>query len=172
MTNRIRRALGDLKARQDAGEHMSCPRCGRNNMKESIHTNALSRHVDIYICDACGTEEALLKFMSNPLPMREWACFRPTPTPSDFKALTAEAIWERVQDTQFPFLMNLYERWQDEHEYEDFSDYRAAAFESCPGLTALWAQPFRAEYAAADGKLVLRFRLTDEGIEVAADITK
>ena len=46
------------------------------------------------------------------------------------------------------------------------------ALESCPGLTQLWERPFRAEYAAADGKLVLRFRLTNEGIEVAADITK
>ena len=141
-------------------------------MKKNIHTNALSRHAIIYICDACGTEEALLKFMNNPLPIREWACFRPMQKASDFKTLPAEQIWERVQDIQLPFLLNLYERWQDEHEYEDFSDYRSAAFESCPGLTALWAQPFRAEYAAADGKLVLRFRFSDEGIEVAADITK
>ena len=172
MTDRIRKAFGDLKARQDAGEHLPCPRCGRNTMKENIHTNALSRHSDIYICDACGTEEALLKFMNNPLPMCEWACLRPIPQSSDFKTLPAEQIWERVQESQLPFLMNIYERWQDEHEYEDFSDYRAAAFESCPGLTALWAQPFRAEYAAADGTLVLRFRFSDEGIEVAADITK
>ena len=172
MTDRIRKTLGDLKARQDAGEQMLCPRCGRNTMKKNIHTNALSRHVDVYICDACGTEEALLKFMSNPLPVMEWACFHSAPLPSDFKTLSAEAIWERVQETQIPFLMSLYERWQEEHEYEDFSDYRAAAFESCPGLTQLWERPFRAEYAVADGKLVLRFRLTDEGIEVAADITK
>ena len=141
-------------------------------MKKSIHTNAISRHADIYICDACGVAEALLKVMSNPLPIAEWAVFRPEPLPSDFKTLTAEAIWEHVQDTQVPFLMSLYERWQEEHEYEDFSDYRTAAFESCPGLTQLWEHPFRAEYAAADGKLVLRFRLTNEGIEVAADITK
>ena len=172
MTDRIKKTLGDLKARQDAGEQMLCPRCGRDTMKESIHTNAQSRHADVYICDACGTEEALLKFMSNPLPVAEWACFRLAQPPSDFKTLTAEAIWERVRDTQVPFLMNLYERWQEEHEYEDFNDYRAAAFESCPGLTALWGQPFRAEYVAADGTLVLRFRLTDEGIEIAADITK
>ena len=58
MTDRIRKALGDLKARQDAGEHMPCPRCGRDTMKENIHTNALSRHADIYICDACGVAEA------------------------------------------------------------------------------------------------------------------
>ena len=172
MTDRIRKALGDLKAWQDSGEHMPCPRCGRDTMKECVHTNALSRHANIYICDACGTEEAMLKFMHNPLLLREWACFRPTQLPSDFKTLPAEEVWKRVQDAHLPFLMNLYERWQDEHEYEDFSDYRVAAFESCPGLTALWAQPFRAEYVAADGTLVLRFRLTDEGIEIAADITK
>lgn len=172
MTDKIRNVLGDLKARQDAGEHMPCPRCGRDTMKKSIHTNAISRHADIYICDACGTEEALLKFMHNPLPMHEWACFRPTQQPSDFKVLTAEDVLERVQDTQLPFLMMLYERWQDEHDYEVFDDYRAAAFESCPGQTALWKYPFRAEYAAADGTLVLRFRFTDESIEVVADITK
>ena len=172
MTDKIRKALDDLKARQDAGEHMHCPRCGRDTMKKNIHTNALSRHADIYICDDCGTEEALLKFMSNPLPVKEWACFRPAQPPSDFKTLIAEAIWKRVQDTQVPFLMSLYERWLEERAYEDFSEYRAAAFENCPGLTQLWERPFRAEYAAVNGKLVLRFRLTNEGIEVAADITK
>ena len=172
MTDRIRKALGDLKARQDGGEHMPCPRCGRDTMKENVYSNAFSRHADIYICDTCGAEEAMLKFMHNPLPLREWACFRPTQLPSDFKTLPVEQLWERVQDAQLSFLMNLYERWQDEHEYEDFNDYRVAAFESCPGLTALWTQPFRAEYAAADGTLVLRFRFSDEGIEVAADITK
>ena len=172
MTDRTRKALGDLKARQDSGEHRPCPRCGRNTMKERVHTNALSRHANIYICDACGTEEALLKFMNNPLPMCEWACLRPIPQSSDFKTLPTEEVWKCVQDTHLPFLMNLYERWQEEHEYEDFSDYCSAAFERCPGLTALWAQPFRAEYTAADGTLVLRFRFTDEGIEVAADITK
>ncbi len=172
MTDRIRKALDDLKARRDAGEHMPCPRCGQNNMKANIHTNALSRHADIYICDECRTEEALLKFMRNPLPLREWACFRPTLQPSDLRMLPAEEVWEHVQDEQLPFLMKLYERWQDEQEYEDFADYRASAFENCLGLTQLWERPFRAEYAAADGKLVLLFRLTDVGIEVAADITK
>ena len=172
MTDRIRSILGDLKARQDAGEHMPCPRCGRDTMKENIHTNAMSRHADIYICDECGTAEALLKFMSNPLPIREWACFRPAQPSSDFEKLTAAEIWERVRETQLSFLMRLYERWQEEHEYEDFDDYRAAAFESCPGLTQLWERPFRAEYTASDGKLVLRFRMICSDIEVAADITQ
>lgn len=60
---RVTKSIGDLKARQYAGEHMPCPRCGRETMKANIHTNALSRHADIYICDTCGTEEDLLKFI-------------------------------------------------------------------------------------------------------------
>lgn len=35
----------------------------------------------------------------------------------------------------------------------------------------LWERPFYSEYAA-NGKLVLRFRFTDEGIEAACDITE
>ena len=55
MTERMERRLLDLKARQQAGKHMVCPRCGEDRMKEPIHTNALSRIADVYVCDACGT---------------------------------------------------------------------------------------------------------------------
>ena len=61
--------LLDLKARQQAGEHMPCPRCGKDTMKPELHTNALSRHADLYICDSCGTAEALLDFMKQELPL-------------------------------------------------------------------------------------------------------
>ena len=60
MNKRHESVLADLKARQLAGEHMPCPRCGSFTMKPDLHTNALSRHADIYVCDGCGTEEALL----------------------------------------------------------------------------------------------------------------
>ena len=40
--------LLDLKARQQAGEHMPCPRCGKDAMKPDLHTNALSRHADLW----------------------------------------------------------------------------------------------------------------------------
>ena len=69
MNDMIQNRLLDLQARQLAGEHMVCPRCGRDAMKDKIHTNALSRHADIYICAECGTAEALLATMSNPLPL-------------------------------------------------------------------------------------------------------
>ena len=59
MTERMERKLLDLKARQEAGEHMPCPRCGEDRMKEPVQTNALSRVADVYVCDDCGTAEAM-----------------------------------------------------------------------------------------------------------------
>ena len=74
MSKNIQEALLDLKARQEAGEKMLCPRCGRDTMKPDLHTHALSRHADgIYVCDDCGTAEAMLDFMRNPLPLECWA---------------------------------------------------------------------------------------------------
>ena len=44
---------------QKSGAWLPCPRCGLLKMKEDLHSNAFSRRADIYICDSCGTEEAL-----------------------------------------------------------------------------------------------------------------
>lgn len=78
MTERAERRLLDLKARQEAGEHMMCPRCGRDAMKAPVHTNALSRTADVYVCDACGTAEAMLAFMKQDYPLHLWAAFQPS----------------------------------------------------------------------------------------------
>ena len=62
MTERIERALADLRARQTAGERMPCPRCGRDTLKEPICTNALSREADgIYVCDACYPRKTVIR---------------------------------------------------------------------------------------------------------------
>ena len=53
-----------------------CPRCGGRTMKEPLPTNALSRYARVYICDKCGTDEAIRDWKGKPLPMEEWA-FRP-----------------------------------------------------------------------------------------------
>ena len=65
MTERMERKLLDLKARQQMGERMPCPRCGEDRMKAPVHTNALSRVADVYVCDACGTAEALLAYLKQ-----------------------------------------------------------------------------------------------------------
>ena len=57
---------------QTDGVHL-CPRCGRMTVKDSLLTNALSRHANVYICDACGTDEAIRDWLGNPLPLKAWA---------------------------------------------------------------------------------------------------
>ena len=50
-----------------------CPRCG-GAIKEKLHTNALSRQIDITVCDRCGVEEALIVATGRPhLPFEQWA---------------------------------------------------------------------------------------------------
>ena len=87
MTERMERRLLDLKARQQAEEHMLCPRCGADTMKEPVCTNALSRVADLYVCDSCGTAEAMLAFMKQDYPLTSWAAFQPVRPPSDLEAL-------------------------------------------------------------------------------------
>lgn len=43
-----KRAVEDFATTQEDGMHF-CPRCGRWTVKEKLHTNALSRHVHVYI---------------------------------------------------------------------------------------------------------------------------
>ena len=91
MSKDIQEALLDLRARLEAGEHMPCPRCGRDTMKPALTTNALSRHADgVYVCDDCGTAEAMLDFMQNPLPLECWAFLREEQGHVDFKAVPGE----------------------------------------------------------------------------------
>ena len=171
MSDAIQKALADLKARQESGEHLPCPRCGRDTMKPALYTNALSREADgIMVCDECGTQEALLAFMRNPMPVDEWAFLNPDLSSVDFKDLPGKAVWEQIRMDQGPTLINLFKRWTMEEPGADFKAYRREAMKCCPGLTQIWEQPFQAMYEVADGQLILRFRNTDDGVEITADL--
>jgi len=171
MNEHIERALNDLRVRQQAGEWMPCPRCGRDTLKPSLHTNALSRHADgIYICDECGTAEAMLDFMNNPLPTELWAMFRVPRQESDLKDLPGEEVWKRIRMEHGPILIDIFKRWTQEEPGADFKAYRREAMKRCPGLTQIWDQPFQAMYEVSDGQLILRFRNTDDGVEITADL--
>ena len=169
MNERIQKRLADLKASQLAGEHLPCPRCGRETMKDAVCTNALSRHADIFICDQCGTDEAMLDFMRNPLPIEDWACVQ-----KQFDGYLPETIEEHIDiitHEHIPFLTTLYQRWLDEQAHEDFREYRNAARKHCPGLTELWTEPFQAEYGAKDGsRALVRFRVRDNEIQYVIDV--
>jgi len=108
--------------------------------------------------------------MNRPMPLAEWACFNSDRPEGDFKATPGAEAWKEIQAEQAPYLIKLFERWQDEKEYEDFAEYRIAAHKNCKGLTDIWESPFHAAYEVEDGTLILRFRETGTGIEVAADL--
>ena len=169
MITSIESVLLDLKARQKAGEPMRCPRCGADTMKEPVYTNALSRIADIYICDACGSAEAMLAFMNQQYPLTSWWTFQPERPESDFKDLPAADVLMRVQMEQVSTLTQICKRCIEDPGHA--AEYRLEAFGSCPGLTELWPQPFQAKYDAADGAVLIRFRSdVNGGLQVAANI--
>ena len=169
MSTPMEKILLDLKARQQAGEHMPCPRCGKDTMKPDLHTNALSRHADLFICDQCGTAEAMLDFMNNPLPLTMWAICKPLRPASGFGGMTAADVLAKVMTDQLHTLIAIYKLCEAYPENRD--EYRAKAYETCPGLTELWTEPFTARYDSKDSPVMLRFRMTDSGdVQVAANI--
>lgn len=63
-------ALGEL---QRNGDRFPCPRCGKQ-MRSQLHHNALSRYADVYVCEMCGMDEALIAATGRPpLPFKDWA---------------------------------------------------------------------------------------------------
>lgn len=168
MIEKLDKRLLDLKARQRAGEHMNCPRCGRDTMKPDVYTNALSRLEDIMVCDECGHDEAKLAYMRVPGTLYLWAAFQPKKPPSDFKARAGSDVKREIEETQYPYLAELYDRWLKRTEDEEA--LRFESYETCKGLSELWFEPFQAAYDVSDGRLLIRFRRTDTGVQLAADL--
>ena len=173
MTEEIKNALLNLRARQEAGEHMNCPRCGRDTMYDKLYTNALSREADgIFICSDCSTQEGLCAFMNNPLPIEDWAIFNPDKHDTYFKDTPGEQAWEHIQKDQTRILQELYVRWLAEKAGADFKPYRKEALRRCPGLSFMTERPFSAVYKVAEGELVLRFKSTAKGVKISKDILR
>lgn len=173
MNQEFERIFDDLRVKQLAGVHTLCPRCGLDKMKGKMNCNALSRHVrDMFICDDCGTAEALLDFMKNPLPIAEWAIFHPERPAGDFKATAGEDAWKEIQAEQAPFLIRLFKRWEKELPDADFTPYRYEAQKMCKGLAQIWERPFHVTYEVADGTLMLRLQREEDGVQVTCDMIR
>ena len=71
-----KKAVDAFAAEQADGVHF-CPRCGRFTVKDRLRTNALSRHASVYICDACGMDEAIREYVGDSIPLRDWAVAQP-----------------------------------------------------------------------------------------------
>lgn len=165
---RIEKRLADLKARQECGEYTLCPRCGRDSMKPDLYTNALSRSADIMVCDTCGVDEAKLAFMGAPMTLYQWAGLQPEKPLGDFKDTPAEEAWKRICKEQANTITRLYHRFADGGE--DVCEIRFEAFESCPGLTQIWTEPYHMRYACKDGTLLIQFKETSTGLEMEASL--
>lgn len=71
-TTAAKEKIDAFAALQENGVHF-CPRCGNMTVKDRLHTNALSRHANVYICDICGMDEAIRDMKEESLPLKEWA---------------------------------------------------------------------------------------------------
>ena len=168
MNERMRKALLDLKERQENGEYTLCPRCGRDTMKPDLHTNALSRQADIMCCDSCGSEEAILAFMNKPYSLYQWAAFQPKKPASDFKDRPGKEVWAIICDKQAVTISSLYRRFI---RGEDAEEIRFLAHEQCPGLIDLWTEPYHMKYECSDGPLTITFTLdADDSLSMEASL--
>ena len=75
-TEEMARSLIECFSKRQQGGHFACPRCGRMAMNENSVHNALSRRIDVYVCDACGMQEALEDMADSRTPLEAWAIFR------------------------------------------------------------------------------------------------
>ena len=84
--------------------------------------------------------------------------------------VTINAVNFDMADKLEQFIEKKMNRFERHLNGDDDEEIRLAAFESCPGLSQIWTQPFQMKFEVADGTLVLRFKKTDSGNEVCADL--
>lgn len=66
------RRLIEQFAQKQRGGFFPCPRCGRMVMDANPVRNALSRRASVYVCDRCGTAEALEDAAGARTPLTMW----------------------------------------------------------------------------------------------------
>lgn len=69
----IKQRIEGLKSMQEFGKVTRCPRCG-GRMAGTASRHAISRNADVYVCDECGTREALYAWQHQDAPesLRNW----------------------------------------------------------------------------------------------------
>lgn len=50
-----------------------CPRCGHRQMEPELEHNAISRQIDVYVCNDCGIDEALNGTNNNKFSLVSWS---------------------------------------------------------------------------------------------------
>lgn len=73
LTEDMAKTLIERFAKKQRGGCFACPRCGKMTMDRDVVHNATSRRAAVYVCDACGTSEALKDMARKCLPLVEWS---------------------------------------------------------------------------------------------------
>ena len=115
------RTLIECFAEKQQGGHFACPRCGKMAMDaESVTRNALSRRATVYVCDTCGTEEALEDMLGERMPLTAWA-ITAAPELWGIKKHYSAAAWAREQYTDrwndCPYFRDMVERGEIPADY-------------------------------------------------------
>ena len=73
MKKTAKQIIEDYGTKQLQSKITVCPRCGNPALKANPIDNCLSRYVDAYICNDCGTDESMRDyFKSGALPFEFW----------------------------------------------------------------------------------------------------
>lgn len=59
-------------ARRQKDNNFPCPRCGEWKMDKNPARNSRSRRIGVYVCDNCGTVEALEDYTGRERPLASW----------------------------------------------------------------------------------------------------
>lgn len=165
MNEPMKKILDDLRARQIAGEHMPCPRCGYNNMRDDLGTHTKSRHVDVHICDDCASSENWLDKTNVPVSVwsLDWSCFK---YGIEQKVQTIKEIQERLEGGEIEHLLDFVWGARNQDEADRYWA-RLETMRKCPGFVLVGSEPVSALFAATDGEVTVHFRWRDGKLEYA-----
>lgn len=93
LTEEMAKLLIERFAEKQSGGHFACPRCGQMTMGNKVVRNAMSRRAAVYVCDACGTYEAMEDMMDSRTPLSDWAIAK---GPSGWRMLSGASNHIRV----------------------------------------------------------------------------
>lgn len=64
--------------------------------------------------------------------------------------MTSHELWEQINNEHAGFLFMLWQRWQDEKDFEDINDYLSAIQKRLPMAYAITKRPFGVKLKASD----------------------
>jgi hypothetical protein len=86
--------------------------------------------------------------------------------------MTRKQLWEKVNKENSKLLCNLWERWQDEKEYEDINDYLTAIQKHIPEAKTISKRPFGVMCLCDDGNIKISVKLKGNYLTINGETAK